>query len=252
MNKIIVVICLVGVSFMGFFIAGFDYGLISEPDIWDKNNSGIGHWTGTAEGITENEIHGFAISDDKGNVKQYPITELDKMPCDDFMPSFHPGMVQSEQRALIGEKMASCLEKGGYVSTHENMGGGAIDMNPDLSPSYHYSFAHGLIYGTIIPLAFWFVGISAVFLIPNFILKRKNIPTRPYLVLSLAGILLFFGIPNSVESLRIFSMMLSQPEQILTWIVNPQFILSLIPIILSVIAGILLYRSSVIRKMFKK
>ncbi len=135
---------------------------------------------------------------------------------------------------------------GGYI------GGGAIDLDPDLSPSYAYDFAGGVFYNMILPLGGWSVGISALFLVPYFILKRKNIPSKPYLTLILVGLLLFFSIPSFVTFLQMFAMVLSQPEQIRTWIFNPQFAGQLMPIIVLVIAGILLYKSPIIRNLLKR
>jgi hypothetical protein len=132
------------------------------------------------------------------------------------------------------------------------LGGGSIDLDPDLSPSYALDFASGLFYHTIVPLVGLIMGISALFLVPFFILKRKNIPSRPYLVVILAGLLLFLGIPNFVASLQTFAILFSQPEQIRTWVFDPQFIALLMPIIVSIIAGVLLYKSSVVRKLIKK
>lgn len=131
------------------------------------------------------------------------------------------------------------------------IGGGAIDMDPDLSPSYAYDFAYG--YGSvIISLAPLTVGISALFLVPYFILKRKKIPSRPYLALILAGILLFFGIPSFVETLEVLSYYISQPEQINSRSFDQfMFAMTWSTVELS-IAGILLFKSSVIRKLIKK
>jgi len=130
------------------------------------------------------------------------------------------------------------------------IGGGAIDMDPDLSPSYAFDFAFGAFYYTILPFTGLFLGISALFLVPYFILKRKNIPSKPYLALILAGLLLFVGIPSFPLSLHSFAIMSYQPESIPTWIFNIQFVVKMmIPIIVLAIAGILLYRSSVIRRL---
>ncbi|QLH07151.1 hypothetical protein [Nitrosopumilus ureiphilus] len=133
-----------------------------------------------------------------------------------------------------------------------HLGGGSIDLDPDLSPSYALDFAGGLFYPIFLQLLVLFGIISSLFLTPYFILKRKNTPSKPYLSLILSGLLLFFGIPSFIASLQTFAIILSQPEQIRTWVFDPQFILLLMPIIVSIIAGILLYRSSVIRKLIKK
>ena len=124
--------------------------------------------------------------------------------------------------------------------------------NPDLSPSYALDFAGGLIYGTIMPLAGLFVGVSALFLTPYFILKRKNIPSRPYLALILAGILLFFTIPNFVSSLEFIPYLISHPEQIRPYIFEQVLFRMWWQIAILTIVGILLYRSSVIRNLIKK
>ena len=140
------------------------------------------------------------------------------------------------------------------VTTFEkfNLGGSTTDLDPDLSPSFALDFAGGLLYHTVLPSLLLFGIILSSFLIPYFILKRKNIPSKPYLSLVLAGLLLFFSIPSFILSLQSFAIILSQPEQIRTWVFNPKFIVLLIPIFVSIIAGFLLYRSSVIRKLIKK
>ncbi|AJM91730.1 ammonium transporter [Nitrosopumilus piranensis] len=132
-------------------------------------------------------------------------------------------------------------------------GGGTMDMDPDLAPSYALDFMGGLFYHTILPLTALSVGISALFLVPYFILKRKKIPSRPYISLILAGLLLYFGMPYLISSLDPLVMIfLSQPEQIIRWVFDFRFIGLMIPIIIFSVAGILLYRSSVIRKLIRK
>lgn len=135
---------------------------------------------------------------------------------------------------------------------YNHVGGGAVNLNPELSPSYALDFMGASFYRVILPLAALFAGIAAVFLTPYFILKRKNTPSKPYLALILAGVLLFFGIPNLASSLESISVILSQPEQTMRWVFNFQFVPRLISISMVSVAGILLYRSSVIRKLIKK
>ena len=146
---------------------------------------------------------------------------------------------------IIGTAVVTTFEK-------SNLGGGTMDLDPDLSPSFALDFAGGLSYHILLPYLLLSGIILPSFLVPYFILKRKNIPSKPYLSLILAGSLLFFSIPSFILSLQSFAMILSQPEQVRTWVFNPQFILLLIPIFVSIIAGFLLYRSSVIRKLTKK
>ena len=57
------------------------------------------------------------------------------------------------------------------------IGGGAIDLDPDLSPSYAYDFASQSFYLTVLPLTRLALVISALFLVRHYILKRKNIPS---------------------------------------------------------------------------
>ena len=136
---------------------------------------------------------------------------------------------------------------------HNHVGGGdTVNLNSDLSPSYALDFMGASFYRVILPLASLFVGVTAAFLVPYFILKRKNTPSRPYMSLILAGVLLFFGIPNLVSSLESISTILSQPEQAMRWVFNFQFIPRLISISIVSVAVILLYRSSVIRKLIKR
>ena len=146
---------------------------------------------------------------------------------------------------IIGTTTVATLEK-------FNLGGGTRDLDPDLSPSFALDFAGGLSYHILLPYLLLSGIILPSFLVPYFILKRKNIPSKPYLSLILAGLLLFFSIPNFISSLQSFAIILSQPEQIRTWVFDPQFIVLLIPIFVSIIAGFLLYRSSVIGKLIKR
>ena len=140
------------------------------------------------------------------------------------------------------------------VTTFEkfNLGGSTVDLDSGLSPSFALDFAGGLSYHILLPYLLLSGIILPSLLIPYFILKRKNIPSKPYLSLILAGLILFFSIPSFILSLQSFAMILSQPEQVRTWVFNPQFILLLIPIFVSIIAGFLLYRSSVIGKLIKR
>ncbi len=135
---------------------------------------------------------------------------------------------------------------------YNHIGGGTVNLNHELSPSYALDFMGASFYRVILPLAALFVGVAAAFLVPYFILKRKNTPSKPYMALILAGALLFFGIPNLASSLESISTILSQPEQAMRWIFNFQFVPRLISISIVSVAVILLYRSSVIRKLIKR
>jgi len=192
--------------------------LVTFSSVWDGN--GIGEWSGTAEGMERSvKVFGFSFFIDN-------------------MPTGNPNECWYQDN---NGEMAPCL-------VHSD----ALDLDPDLSPSYTIDFAMGTFYLIILPLAAIGAGIAALFLVPHFILKRKNIQSKPYLSLILAGLLLYFFIPHFVASLHTFTIIFSQPDQIPTWVFNPRFVLLLIPIIVLIIAGILLYRSSVIRKLIRK
>ena len=82
---------------------------------------------------------------------------------------------------------------------------GSLDHDPDLSSSHAYNSFGLLSFNSIFVAGPILLGvISLVFLVPNIILRLKNIPTRKYMLLIGAGVLLFFGsssILNSTESL---------------------------------------------------
>ena len=135
---------------------------------------------------------------------------------------------------------------------YNNTGGGYVNLNSKLSPSYALDFIGASFYRVILPLVGLFTGITAVFLGSYFILKRKNIPSKPYMALILAAVLLFFGIPNLVSSLESISVFLSDPIENKRWIFNYQFIPRLFSISVVSVAVVLLIKSSVIRKLIKK
>ena len=129
------------------------------------------------------------------------------------------------------------------------------DDMENLGPTLHSDLSHfkiGEMYSPLLPLAGFFITISALFLIPYFILKRKNIPSRPYLAIISSGVLLFFGIPHLISMLGFFEMVLSNPEQSMIENLIILFIQMLIPTVSLTIAGFLLYRSSIIRTLIKR
>lgn len=88
--------------------------------------------------------------------------------------------------------------------------GSAIDLDPDLSPSYEsyeqqiFSNRNSVFVAVPIMLGV----ISLLLIIPHLILKKKKIPSRPYLVLIAAAIMLFIGIPNFIQGIMILFMIL--------------------------------------------
>ena len=126
---------------------------------------------------------------------------------------------------------------------------GGIDMDPDLSPSYAYDFVLKTYY---YPMIIAIGIIVSSFLVTYFIVKWKKKPTRPYLALVLAGWLLDFGIRNFYLSHPYLSQVIDvTPEKGLNLIGHLASSFWL-PIIAIIIAGILLYKSSLIRKWLKR
>ncbi len=80
------------------------------------------------------------------------------------------------------------------------IGGGSLDSDPDLSPSYEYDSFGYLSFNSIFVVGPIMLGIiSLAFLVPNIILRLKNIPTRKYMLVIGAAILLLFGF-SSVQN----------------------------------------------------
>ncbi|WP_148313053.1 hypothetical protein [Nitrosopumilus adriaticus] len=129
------------------------------------------------------------------------------------------------------------------------VGGGSVNLDSELAPSFSQDFVW---YKFLIPLIIPIIIIFSLFIGTFFVLKLKKISSRPYLSLELAGLLLFFGIPNLVSSLGFLPILISQPEQIRPYIFEQIFVALWVPIVTLSVAGILLYRSSVLRKLIKK
>lgn len=138
------------------------------------------------------------------------------------------------------------LINSGFVSSMY-IGGGAIDLDPDLSPSYAYD-SHGYLkFNSIFVAGPIILGIiSLVFLVPNIILRTKKIPTRKYMLVIAAGVLFFFGfsyISNGIPSI----LTLEQLEEENDWI---RLIGGLIAIgigLIFIIPGIVLLRKAKLR-----
>jgi len=98
------------------------------------------------------------------------------------------------------------------------IGGGSLDLDPDLSPSYAYDSFGLLSFNSIFVVGPIILGIvSLVFLVPNIILRSKNIPTRKYMLIIGAGVLLFFGssyIQNGMGSLLTVDNLKDESNQI--------------------------------------
>ena len=98
------------------------------------------------------------------------------------------------------------------------------------------------------------LGVAVLLLFPilYLILKRKNIPKRPYFILAIAGSLVYFGIASLISFLQSWVTPSPVIDHSQPYILDQLVISLMIPIIELSIGGILLCRSSVIRKLIKK
>ena len=135
------------------------------------------------------------------------------------------------------------------MAQESDVGGGSVNLDPELAPSFSQGFVW---YKFLIPLIAPSIVITSLFVGTFVILKLKKISSRPYLSLELAGLLLFFGIPNLVSSLGFLPILISQPEQIRPYIFEQIFVALWVPVVTLSVAGILLYRSSILRKLVRK
>ena len=98
------------------------------------------------------------------------------------------------------------------------------------------------------------LGVAVLLLFPilYLILKRKNIPKRPYFILAIAGSSVYFGIASLISFLQSWVTPSPVIDHSQPYILDQLVISLMIPIIELSIGGILLCRSSVIRKLIKK
>ncbi len=98
------------------------------------------------------------------------------------------------------------------------------------------------------------LGVAVLLLFPilYLILKRKNIPRRPYFILAIAGSLVYFGIASLISFLQSWITTSPVIDHSQPYILDQLVISLIIPIVELSIGGILLCRSSIIRKLIKK
>ena len=85
--------------------------------------------------------------------------------------------------------------------------GDAINLDPKLSPSYEqqvFSNPDSIFVMVLIQLGI----ILLILVTAHLILKKKKIPSRPYVALIAAAIMLFIGIPNFIQGIMILFMIL--------------------------------------------
>ncbi len=96
------------------------------------------------------------------------------------------------------------------------------------------------------------VVVLLVFPVLYFILKRKNIPRRPYFILVLTGSLLYFGITNLILFLQTLVTVSPLIDYNQPYVFDRLILSLMVSLVELSIGGILLYRSSVIRKLIEK
>ena len=136
-------------------------------------------------------------------------------------------------------------------SDHEvaDIGGGSLDLDPDLSPSYVLDFAgQVLAYNSIFVAGPIFLGIfSLILIVSNIILQIKKIPTRKYMLIITAGVLIFLGAPwisSGIQSVLI----LEQLEQEGDWIILIGGLIQLGIGMIFVIPGIIILKKARVRQ----
>jgi len=81
--------------------------------------------------------------------------------------------------------------------------GGEINLDPELSPSYasyeQQIFSNPNSVFVIVPIQLGII--SLILVTTHLILKKKKIPSRPYVELIAAVIMLFIGIPNFIQGM---------------------------------------------------
>ncbi|QLH06143.1 hypothetical protein [Nitrosopumilus ureiphilus] len=205
--------------------------------LWDAGN-GIGAWTGTAEMMEETGFDNI-LNNNIGFVFFLVI-----------IPSLiiTGWVIQDKKKTKTRPLMIITIVVSVSILMYVNFAypqGDTIDLDPDLSPSYALDFATSTnsIF-VVLPMI-----LSIVFLliiIPHLILKRKKIPSRPYISLIAAAIMLFFGIPSLINGLEII-ILLIQEERLhsLDFIANLTAMAS-IGFILALFGMIILLKSKLI------
>ena len=89
------------------------------------------------------------------------------------------------------------------LNSEMNYEGDSSDTDSQLFPSYHYQI---LKFNSIYVAGPIILGvISLAFIVPNIILRIKKIPTRKYMLVIAAGILIFFGMSYIQNGLSVLT-----------------------------------------------
>jgi len=99
-----------------------------------------------------------------------------------------------------------------------------------------------------VPMMLGIVGVSL--LIAHLILKKKKKPSRPYLVLIIAGFLLYFGVPNAVQSLLLASIIGFSPHLQTLEIIIGMMSVPLVGISFTVIGILLITKPYSVRQLY--
>jgi hypothetical protein len=170
------------------------------------------------------------------------------------LPPCTSDRVACQNHPICENTMWDCPDNSNIFSTiveSEDIGGGSIDLDPDLSHSYAYDFVFS--WNSIfmfVPMMLGIVGASL--LIAHLILKRKKKPSRPYLILIIAGFLLYFGIPNAVQGLLLVFIIIFSPHlQTLEMIIGMLY-LPIIGFSFIITGALLLTKPRSVRQLYRK
>ena len=155
---------------------------------------------------------------------------------------------------LYVENNSNTLQIGPYSYSAQldlMTGGGSLDPDPASHPSFSNDFVFSwtsiFVFG---PLASGVI--ASILLLIHLILKKKNIPSRPYITIISAAIMLYFGI-STLSVLGTIVLFLQQESP---WHYSDQIIgLLSYPIIGFSLTGLgitFLYKSSLIRRLIRR
>ena len=101
-----------------------------------------------------------------------------------------------------------------------------------------------------IPMILGIVGVSL--LIAHLILKRKKQPSRPYLMLIIAGFLLYFGIPSAFQGLLLVFIIIFSPHLQTMEMIVGMMSLPIIGFSFSITGVLLITKPKSVRQLYQK
>ena len=101
-----------------------------------------------------------------------------------------------------------------------------------------------------IPMMLGIVGVSL--LIAHLILKRKKKPSRPYLILIIAGFLLYFGVPSTFQGLLLVFIIVFSPHLQTLEMISGMMYLPVIGFSFTITGVLLITKPRSVRQLYRK